>query len=62
MDIFAYARKNDFRDDFYDYDTGWIYLIREFKELYDRGFLLIGIRVIDAVTGETIGYEVEDWD
>ena len=53
MDIFAYAK--EFNADYYD-NNGKIYKIQEYNHAKRQGLPIDGIRIVDVITGNTIGY------
>lgn len=54
MDMYDYAEKFD--ADYYDQETGYLYLVQEYNRLVSLGIKSARIRVIDWLTGELIGY------
>jgi hypothetical protein len=57
MDIYEYAESINYRSDYMDMNTGYIYCIQEYGRAIKFGLpqLLPGIRVIDS-QGNVLGY------
>ena len=55
MDIYEWAEEHNYLADYYDQSTGYIYCIQEYATVKDTN-PNARIRVIDELTGETIGF------
>lgn len=53
MDIFKQAEKMD--ADYYDFSTGYIFLIQEYNKAKRLGLPTEGIKVVDSLTKQVIG-------
>ena len=56
MDIYKYAESTNYGADYYDFNSGYIYKIQEYKRRLDEGVSDAKIRVVDSYSGDTLGY------
>lgn len=56
MDIYKYAESINYGADYYDFNSGYIYKIQEYKRRLDEGTADAKIRVVDSYSGDTLGY------